>query len=87
MNFNFSSGTGSGRNHKKNEDGEEDYYKLLEVNRDASFEEIKKQYESNSIAPLDIKLGLSDYIDGLVKPIRDKFEEPEMKELYTSAYN
>ena len=52
-----------------------------------SIEEVKKQYESNSIAPPDIKLGLSDYIDGLVKPIRDKFEEPEMKELYKRAYN
>jgi len=51
MNFNFSSGGGynSGRNHKKNEDGEEDYYKLLEVNRDASFEEIKKAYRRLSM--------------------------------------
>jgi tyrosyl-tRNA synthetase len=52
-----------------------------------SFEEIKTQYQVNKIAPPDIKLGLSDYIDSLVKPIREKFEEPEMKELYTSAYN
>ena len=48
MNFNFSSGTG--RNHKKNEeDGEEDYYKLLQVDRDASFEEIKKAYRRLSM--------------------------------------
>jgi tyrosyl-tRNA synthetase len=52
----------------------------------SSFEEVKTLYESNSIAPPDIKLGLGDYIDGLVKPIRDKFEEPEMKELFKRAY-
>ena len=52
-----------------------------------SFEEVKTQYEANSIAPPDIKLGLSEYIDTLVKPIREKFEEPEMKELFNRAYN
>lgn len=52
-----------------------------------SFEEVKTQYQVNKIAPPDIKLGLSDYIDSLVKPIRDKFEEPEMKELFNKAYN
>jgi DnaJ-class molecular chaperone len=48
MNFNFSS---SGRNDKKNKihDEEEDYYKLLQVNRDASFEEIKKAYRRLSM--------------------------------------
>jgi DnaJ family protein A protein 2 len=45
MSFNFS----SSRNHKKNEDGEEDYYKLLQVNSDASFEEIKKAYRRLSM--------------------------------------
>jgi molecular chaperone DnaJ len=52
MNFNFSSGSSgnSGRNHKKNEeDSEEDYYKLLQVDRDASFEEIKKAYRRLSM--------------------------------------
>ena len=53
----------------------------------SSFEEIKTQYQVNKIAPQDIKLGLSDYIDSLVKPIREKFEEPEMKELFNRAYN
>lgn len=48
MNFNFSS---SGRTDKKNKthDEEEDYYKLLQVNRDASFEEIKKAYRRLSM--------------------------------------
>ena len=53
MSFNFYSdsgnGRGRGRNHKKNEDEEEDYYKLLEVNRDSSFEEIKKAYRRLSM--------------------------------------
>ena len=45
MSFNFT----SSRNHNKNEDGEEDYYKLLQVNSDASFEEIKKAYRRLSM--------------------------------------
>lgn len=49
MNFNFSSGSG-GRTCKKNEEaGEQDYYNLLEVERDASFEEIKKAYRRLSM--------------------------------------
>ena len=53
----------------------------------SNYQEVKTLYEANQIAPQDIKLGLSDYIDSLVRPIREKFEEPEMKELYTQAYN
>lgn len=53
----------------------------------SSFDEIKNQYSANVIAPPDIKLGLSEYIDMLVRPIREKFEEPEMRELFNRAYN
>lgn len=50
MNFNFSGGGNSyGYNNKKNEDREQDYYKLLEVDRNASFEEIKKAYRRLSM--------------------------------------
>ncbi len=53
----------------------------------SNYQEVKTKYEDKQIAPADIKLGLSDYIDSLIRPIRDKFEEPEMKELYKKAYN
>ncbi len=52
----------------------------------SSIEEITSQYEQNLIAPADIKLGVSDFINELINPIREKFETEEMKELYKRAY-
>ena len=49
MNFNFSSSGRTDKKNKSHDDEEEDYYKLLQVNRDASFEEIKKAYRRLSM--------------------------------------
>ena len=51
-----------------------------------NYEQVVSQYKSNQIAPPDIKLGISDFINELINPIRCKFETPEMKELYAKAY-
>ena len=50
----------SRRCNKKNEDEEENYYKLLEVNNDASFEEIKKAYRRLSMIHHPDKNGNSE---------------------------
>ena len=47
MNFNFSRGGGQ-RQHTEN-GHEEDYYKILEINHDASYDEIKKAYRKLSM--------------------------------------
>ncbi len=52
-----------------------------------SFEEIKNQYKLNLIAPPDIKLGISDFIDNMINPIRQILESDNMKELYKRAYS
>jgi len=50
----------SRRCNKKNEDEEENYYKLLEVNSDAPFEEIKKAYRRLSMIHHPDKNGNSE---------------------------
>lgn len=52
-----------------------------------SYTQIKTQYESNLIAPPDIKLGISDFINELIKPIRELNNSKEFSELYSKAYN
>ena len=71
MNFNFTSG---GRINKKNEDGEEDYYRLLEVNRDASFEEIKKAYRRLSMIHHPDKNGNSEESTIKFKQLANAYE-------------
>lgn len=51
-----------------------------------NFEQISSAYVSGSIAPADIKLGVSDFINELIEPIRQKFESEEMKLLIKKAY-
>lgn len=70
MNFNFS----SSRSHKKNEDEEENYYKLLEVNKDASFEEIKKAYRRLSMIHHPDKNGNSEESTIKFKQLANAYE-------------
>ncbi len=56
---------------------------ILEFN---TFEEVTTAYINGSIAPADIKLGVSDFINGLIDPIRQQFESDEMKMLIKKAY-
>ncbi len=51
-----------------------------------SYHELEQQYKQNLIAPPDIKLGVSDFINDLIEPIRQKFNTEEMKNLISKAY-
>jgi tyrosyl-tRNA synthetase len=51
-----------------------------------SYQQIKEAYSKNEIAPPDVKLGISDFINDLIEPIRQKFNSNEMKELIAKAY-
>lgn len=51
-----------------------------------SYEEIESLYSTNQIAPPDIKMGIADFINELIEPIRQKFDSDEMKELVKKAY-
>jgi hypothetical protein len=79
MNFNFSSshnsrsnGNGNGNCNSGN-DGE-DYYKLLEVNRDASFDEIKKSYRKLSMIHHPDKNGNSEESTIKFKQLANAYE-------------
>ncbi|CAH6421746.1 Tyrosyl-tRNA synthetase [uncultured virus] len=51
-----------------------------------NFENIKSDFVEKKLHPGDLKLGLLDCLVNLLKPIRDKFEETEMKDLLKLAY-
>ena len=70
MNFNFS----NARSNKKNEDEEENYYKLLEVSKDASFEEIKKAYRRLSMIHHPDKNGNSEESTIKFKQLANAYE-------------
>lgn len=52
----------------------------------SSYQEIAEQYILNKIAPPDIKMGITDFINELIEPIRQKFASDEMIELVKKAY-
>ena len=64
----------SRRCNKKNEDEEENYYKLLEVNNDASFEEIKKAYRRLSMVHHPDKNGNSEESTIKFKQLANAYE-------------
>ena len=74
MNFNFSSTRRCNNNNNKNEDEEENYYKLLEVNKDASFEEIKKAYRRLSMIHHPDKNGNSEESSIKFKQLANAYE-------------
>ncbi|MFH1566218.1 MAG: tyrosine--tRNA ligase [bacterium] len=49
-------------------------------------EDLKKDYEAGNLHPNDLKLGVSDGLDVLIKPIREYFEKDnKAKKLYTEV--
>ena len=74
MNFNFSN-SHSNSNRSNGQCGDcEDYYKLLEVNRDASFEEIKKSYRKLSMIHHPDKNGNSEESTMKFKQLASAYE-------------
>lgn len=79
MNFNF--------NHMREEKAsdDEDYYKILEINRDASSEEIKKAYRKLSMIHHPDKNGNSDESNTKFKLLASAYEvlsNPDKKKMY-----
>ena len=75
MNFNFSSSHNSRSNGNCNSGNDgEDYYKLLEVNRDASFDEIKKSYRKLSMIHHPDKNGNSEESTIKFKQLANAYE-------------
>lgn len=49
-----------------------------------SFEEVEKTFRKGNLHPLDLKKGVAEYLDILIKPIREYFEKnKKAKELYS----
>lgn len=52
-----------------------------------SIEELKADYASQKLSPQDLKLGVADVINGLLKPLRDDFEnDAEFQAIEKLAY-
>ena len=81
MNFNFS----NAREEEGKCDYEEDYYKILEINRDASSEDIKKAYRKLSMIHHPDKNGNSEESTIKFKSLASAYEtlgNPDKKKLY-----
>lgn len=52
----------------------------------ANIEEVESAFASENLHPGDLKLGVENFINGLLEPIRKKFQEPHLKELLVKAY-
>ena len=73
-NNNNNKNNNNNNNNNKNEDEEENYYKLLEVNKDASFEEIKKAYRRLSMIHHPDKNGNSEESSIKFKQLANAYE-------------
>jgi tyrosyl-tRNA synthetase len=51
-----------------------------------NFETLKTDFENMKLYPADLKLGISDFLNNFLQPIRTKFEEPDMMSLLKNAY-
>ena len=48
-----------------------------------SYEELEKDYVEGKLHPMDLKTGVAEALDELIKPIREHFEkDPHAKRLY-----
>jgi len=52
----------------------------------ADYKELETAFGSENLHPGDLKLGVENFINNLLDPIRKKFQEPPMKELLAKAY-
>ena len=51
-----------------------------------TFEKVKEAFQKEELHPADFKLGIIDMLNGIIEPIRKKFEEKELKNLVSNAY-
>lgn len=54
----------------------------------SSYSELEAAYENASLSPVDLKMTVIEYLDKLLAPVREHFEnEPEAKKLFTFVQN
>lgn len=51
------------------------------------FLELKSSFASKNLHPADLKLGIIDYVNGLLNPIREEAEKQNIADLLEKAYN
>ena len=52
----------------------------------SSYEEVEKSFVEKTLFPLDLKAGVTDALNSLLEPIRQKFTSKELVELTKKAY-
>merc|ERR1712098_143052 len=52
----------------------------------SNFEELEQAFGKEEIHPGDLKASVEKYLNGLLEPIRQTFEEPKLKKLAAEAY-
>jgi len=54
----------------------------------SSYHELEAAYGNGSLSPVDLKMGVIDYLNRLIAPVRDHFEnDPEAKKLFNFVQN
>jgi len=54
----------------------------------SSYSELEASYENGSLSPVDLKMTVIEYLDKLLAPVREHFEnDPEAKKLFTFVQN
>jgi len=52
----------------------------------ANYKDVEEAFGKEELHPGDLKMGVEGFINGLLEPIRKKFQEPKLKELIANAY-
>jgi len=52
----------------------------------STYEELEKSFEEKNVHPGDLKSAVTNYLNQLLQPIREKFNTPDMKKLTELAY-